>query len=213
VSIASMDSGYRWWTWFVEQWPRAGLVCAVVVLSLLPVVVTEGNRPLVLLVTLLPIYMIHQYEEHGHGRFLAFFNATVGNGHEILTTRAAFWANIGGVWAVYVISFYLARYVALGFAFVPIYLMLVNGVTHMLATLRLREYNPGLWTSLVLFLPWGGYLLVYFNEMPGAGMLVNLAAFVFAVGIHVAIVVYALRRRARMEAEGEPVRSELSPGS
>jgi Na+-translocating ferredoxin:NAD+ oxidoreductase RnfE subunit len=69
----------------------------------------------------------------------------------------------------FLVSFYLAKYVALGIAFVPtfvpIYLTIINGFTHVVASIALRRYNPGLYTSLLLFLPWGFFLLIYFNAI------------------------------------------------
>jgi hypothetical protein len=49
---------------------------AVLLLCSLPVLLASDNAALVLLYTLLPLYMIHQYEEHEHGRFVDFFNST-----------------------------------------------------------------------------------------------------------------------------------------
>jgi hypothetical protein len=78
------------------------------------------------------------------------------------------------VWLLFLISFYLAKYVAIGFAFVPVYTVLVNGLTHVIASLALRRYNPGLYTTLLLFFPWGIFLLVYFNAATGASLLFNV---------------------------------------
>ena|SRR5215203_513060 len=110
----------------------------------MPVLLTADNAPLVLACTLLPVYMIHQYEEHAHGRFVAFFNATIGGGREVLMKVLAFWINVLDVWLLFLVSFYLAKYVALGFALVPVYLVLVNGITDLVTTVLLRRYNPGL---------------------------------------------------------------------
>lgn len=127
---------------------------AVLALCSLPIFLTADNVPLVLLYTLLPVYMIHQYEEHAHGRFVEFFNSTVGKGYAVLTKTSAFWINILEVWLLFLVSFYLAKYVALGIALVPIYLTIINGFTHVIAGIALRKYNPGLYTSLLLFFPW-----------------------------------------------------------
>lgn len=199
-----MDDTYRFPSWFLEQWPRAALPCAVVILALLPVLANEANWPYVLLATLLPVYMIHQYEEHAHGKFAAFFNTFVGSGRDLLTPRAIWFVNIVLVWALFLVSFYLARFVTLEFALIPVYLTLVNAIIHVLPTAKLRVYNPGLWTALILFFPWGGWLLRYFSDLTGAGLLTNIAALLFAVALHAAIIAWALRRRARLEAEGKP---------
>jgi hypothetical protein len=207
-----MDDTYRFQSWFLEQWSRMALPCAVAMLALLPVPVNEENRPLVLLVTLLPIYMIHQYEEHAHGRFAAFANATLGEGFDVFTSRAIWNVNIILVWVLFLVSFYLARFISLEYALIPVYLTLVNGVIHFLATARLRRYNPGLWTALVLFLPWGALLQRYVNELTGAGVMTNLVALLVALAFHAAIVVWVLRRRATLRAAGKPALSELAPG-
>jgi hypothetical protein len=60
------------------------------------------------------------------------------------------------------VPLYLAKYVAINFAFVPIYMTLINGITHVIGSLSLRRYNPGLYT---LLFPGGILLLVYFNRI------------------------------------------------
>lgn len=193
-----MSGGYRLTAWVVENWSRMALPFAVLALVSLPIFSGGGNLPLILLYTLLPVYMIHQYEEHARGRFVEFFNETVGRGREVLTKVSAFWINILEVWVVFLVSFYLARYVALGFAFVPIWLTLFNGLTHVIASLSLRRYNPGLYTSLALFFPWGLFLLVYFAGVVASDVLFNAIGILAAIVGHAVIVVYALRRRARL---------------
>jgi hypothetical protein len=83
------------------------------------------------------------------------FNSTIGRGQTVLTRVSAFWLTILEVWLLFLVSFYLAKYVAVGFAFVPMYTVLVNGLTHVVASPALRRYNPGLYTTLLLFFPGG----------------------------------------------------------
>jgi Protein of unknown function with HXXEE motif len=195
-----VNGGYRLGSWVIDNWSRMALPFAVLALVSLPVFATDGNLPLILLYTLLPVYMIHQYEEHAHGRFVEFFNATVGRGHDVLTKVSAFWINILEVWLLFLVTFYLAKYVALGFAFVPIWLTIFNGLTHVIASVTLRRYNPGLYTSLALFFPWGLFLLGYFSRIVASDLLFNAVGFLTAVIGHALIVVYALRRRGELEA-------------
>jgi hypothetical protein len=75
-----VSGGYRLAAWVIENWSRMALPFAVLALVSLPVFATGENAPPVLLYTLLPVYMIHQYEEHAYGRFVEFFNETVGRG-------------------------------------------------------------------------------------------------------------------------------------
>ncbi len=115
-----MSDGYRLGPWILDNWSRMALPFAVLALCSLPVFLTGANLPLVLLYASLPVYMIHQYEEHAHGKFVEFFNSTIGGGRRVLTKASAFWINILGVWLLFLASFYLAKYVALGLAFVPV---------------------------------------------------------------------------------------------
>jgi hypothetical protein len=195
-----MDDRYSLGPWIVENWSRMALPFAVLILCSLPIFLTANNESLILLYTLLPVYMIHQYEEHAHGRFVEFFNSTIGRGQKVLSKVSAFWLNILEVWLLFLVSFYLAKYVAMGFAFVPIYTVLVNGLTHVIASLALRRYNPGLYTTLLLFLPWGIFLLVYFNAATGYNLLFNVIGLLVGIIGHAIIVVYALRRRSRLES-------------
>ena len=78
---------------------------------------------------------------------------------------SAFWINILEVWVLFIVSFYLAKYVAFGVAFGPVYATIFNGFTHVIASIVLRRYNPGLYTALMSFLPWGIFLLIYFNAI------------------------------------------------
>jgi hypothetical protein len=195
-----MDDRYSLGPWIVENWSRMALPFAVLILCSLPIFLTANNESLILLYTLLPVYMIHQYEEHAHGRFVEFFNSTIGRGQKVLSKVSAFWLNILEVWLLFLVSFYLAKYVAMGFAFVPIYTVLVNGLTHVIASLALRRYNPGLYTTLLLFFPWGLFLLVYFNAATGSNLVFNVIGVLVGIVGHAIIVVYALRRRSNLES-------------
>jgi hypothetical protein len=64
--------------------------------------------------------------------FAAFVNSNIAQGRDVLTRGIAFWINILGVWVLFVVSFYLAKYVAIGFAFAPVYATLINALTHAL---------------------------------------------------------------------------------
>lgn len=195
-----MNDRYQLGSWITDNWSRMALPFAVLALCSLPIFSSADNVPLTLLYTLLPLYMIHQYEEHAHGRFVVFFNSTIGKGHEVLTKTSAFWINILEVWVLFLVSFYLAKYVAIGLAFVPIYMTLFNGITHVIGSLSLRRYNPGLYTSLALFFPWGIFLLIYFSRVTPSNLLFNGIGLLAAVLGHAIIVVYAIRRRNKLEA-------------
>jgi Protein of unknown function with HXXEE motif len=196
-----MDDGYRFRSWFVDYygWARMSLPFAVLTLASLPIFSVANNLSLILLYTLLPVYMIHQYEEHAHGRFVDFFNSTIGKEYDVLTKISAFWINILEVWVLFIVSFYMAKYVAIGVAFVPVYATVLNGLTHAIASIVLKRYNPGLYTALVLFFPWGIFLLIYFNGITRGSLLFNGVGLLAGILLHAIIVIYALKRRSKLE--------------
>lgn len=197
------DRGERPLDWLIANWPRVGLACAGFLLATLAALWAEAAAPLVLAAALLPAYMVHQYEEHGHGRFVAWFNATIGGGLPVLTARSAFWINVPAVEIAFPVALLLARWAAPGFALVPVWLTLVNAAIHVADGVRERRYNPGLATAVVLFLPLGGCAAFVVSARLAAPLLANVLALLVAVGVHAAIVAYALRRqRALTRAAG-----------
>jgi hypothetical protein len=105
----------------------------------------------------LPVYMLHQVEEHGHGAFKADVARILPHARG-LTDETIFVVNVG-VWGVNLLALYLARVDRLGRSLIAPYLALVNGLLHLVFAARERCYNPGLWTGLILLLPLGGATL------------------------------------------------------
>jgi hypothetical protein len=105
---------------------------------------------------LLVLYMVHQVEEHlWPGGFRQFTNAHVfqsGNDDWPVSIGGVTLVNVGFVWLPLALAILWPgplRWVGLAW----IGLTLVNAVTHIVASLRFRIYNPGLITAVVLFLP------------------------------------------------------------
>ena len=142
--------------WFVrdQQWARAGVPLALILGLLGPFLrpTLGGSRFLIFLH--LPLYMLHQVEEHGHGAFKAYAARLLPHARG-LTDGTLFVVNIG-VWAVNLAALYLARFDRLAQSLIAPYLAVVNGVLHLVMALRARRYNPGLWTGLIVLLPLGG---------------------------------------------------------
>jgi hypothetical protein len=114
-----MDRLYRHWTY-------GGFLAGILLLVLTPLFAAQWPLALLAIFLHLPVYMLHQYEEHDANRFADFINHNIGGGAEVLTPPIVFLANIPGVWGVNAISIWLAATVSLGYGLIGVYLTLVN---------------------------------------------------------------------------------------
>ena len=75
----------------------------------------------------------------------------------------------------------------------------INALTHIIASLRLRLYNPGLVTSIVLFLPFTIWVLAYEHAkgMLSAGQIALIVLLGAALHVPVAALFVIPWRRAR----------------
>jgi Protein of unknown function with HXXEE motif len=183
--------------WLVDewQWPYAGTLVAIFLLALLPLWWDSNGTALALVYAALPLYMLHQLEEHAGDRFRLAINQRFAGGREALTRPATFWINAGGVWIVDVIALWLAYHVELAIGLIPIYLMGVNGLTHIAAAVPARAYNPGLWTAIAVFVPVAVWGAIEIGDAADASAGWQLAGLGFALALHAGIMVY-IRRRA-----------------
>lgn len=145
-----------------------------------------------LLAALLPIYMVHQFEEHGYdlkGESFAFQKHMARSlGYtdlgEFPATRAWVTAvNVGFAWTYGAISFYNADKDPL--LSVPFNgFVLVNGILHIVTFLKEgKTYNPGLVTAVTLLLP---LALYSYSKAAVNNSLVTLSV-VMGLAAHVAI--------------------------
>jgi hypothetical protein len=115
-----------------------------------------------LFAALLIIYMIHQIEEHlWPGGFRQFANARVfksGDDDWPVSEGGVALVNVGYVWLPILFAALFPgplRWLGLGW----VGLTLINGISHIVTSIRFRGYNPGLVTSIVLFLPFTIWML------------------------------------------------------
>ncbi len=159
-------------TFVLFDWPYLGLLLAVLgFLFLGPREPGAGARlrdPVWVLRLVGPMYLVHQFEEHGIdalGRHYAFLGemCTVLGFPPPAACPADPWfilaVNPVELWVMFAITFVAApsRPLLAACAWgVP----LVNAMAHIVSSLlRGGAYNPGLVTSLLLFLPVGGWML------------------------------------------------------
>ena len=181
----------------LRYWVYGGALCGLLLVALTPVLARGWPLWLLAVWLQLPLYMLHQYEEHDDDRFANFVNRHMAGGRNALTSAAVFVINLPGVWGVVAISWILAATVRPGLGLIAIYLVLVNALVHLAGLVALRVYNPGLITALVGFLPVGGWALVcvlrtrpsFADHILGIGV---------AVAIHIGIVVYVRHRAASL---------------
>lgn len=187
------------WARLRDNWVYGGFIAALMLLALTPVLARGWPLPLLLVWLQLPAYMLHQYEEHDADRFRLFVNETLGGGREMLTRLDTFVINIVGVWCVEAVAFILAASVDIGLGLIAVYLSLVNGFIHCAQALALRRPNPGLATSILLFIPLGTATLWVLSGVEGVGVWHHIGGIGVSLALHAAIVVHALRRRGRAD--------------
>lgn len=176
------------------QWPYAALFTASFLGVLAPLVFRYAGAPLGLVYLQLPIYMLHQYEEHAGDRFRLWFNTMIGHGREVLTPIATFWINSLLVWGLDLVALYLACFVDLSLGLIAIYLPIVNAFGHIVPAIITRKYNPGLLTSVLLFLPVGVTSAVVVSRAAGSTLGDQFLALGVAIAVHAIIIIHVRRR-------------------
>lgn len=192
-----MAEKFRFYDWFVDNWARASLPLAIVLFIISPFIYQGiGLAPFLVYLTL-PFYMLHQFEEHAGGQFKAFVNKTVGRGREVLSDRAIFRINVIVVWLGTMVVLYLCVYVSIIWGLLSGYLVAFNGIAHIITSIRMRRYNPGLWTSVFVFLPLGIYIIYLITTTSDAGWLYNVIFLVVTVLLHAMILINVRRQSGR----------------
>jgi len=184
--------------WFNRHWVAAALCMAILLALLMPILAQQWPSAWLLIFAMLPAYMFHQVEEHTGDRFRVFVNQHVFHGVEALSPLAVLWINVPGVWGIGLISIYAASFLSIGWGLSIVYLVLVNAVAHIVAAILWREYNPGLWTALILFVPLGIVALVQIARVPGVERIHHGVGITVAIGIHAAIVIYTRSQAAKI---------------
>jgi hypothetical protein len=182
-----MSEKVRFYDWFIDNWAKASLPLAIVLFLISPFVYKGIGLAAFLVFLTLPFYMLHQYEEHAGGQFKAFVNNVIGRGREIMTDKAIFRVNVLWVWLGTLVVLYLCVYVNIVWGLLSGYLVAFNGIVHIVTSIRLRRYNPGLWTGVFVFLPLGIYIIYIVSKESSAGLLYNGIFLVVTILLHAMI--------------------------
>lgn len=176
------------------NWVYGGALAGIVLLALTPLLTAGWPQVEMLVFLALPVYMLHQLEEHDDDRFRRFVNEVIGKGREVLSVAAVFVINVGGVWGTMAATLWPMRTVSPGWGLIGAYLLLVNALLHIVQAVALRRSNPGLVTAVVLFLPLGA---AAFAGLAGAASPVQHAVSLgLVIALHGAIVAGVRRRLA-----------------
>ena len=181
----------------IDHWVYGGALAGALILLLTPVLARGWSPALTASFLSLPIYMLHQYEEHDADRFRRFVNAHIGAGRDVLTPLTVFVVNVPVVWGLAGLSFAAAT-IDIGYGLLGLYLVVVNAVVHILPALRTRTYNPGLITAVVLFVPLGLYGIGAIDAAGGGTLLRHAEGLVVALAIHAVLVAWVFNRKRRL---------------
>jgi len=138
----------------------------------------------------IPLYFIHQTEEHfWPGGFKKYINQVINDlpeGEETLTDIKIFWINILLVWIAFIV-FGLLSLVDIGFGLLIIVFSIINCLTHIFQGIRRKEWNPGLVIASLQFI-----ISIYAAYFVTTNGLSNptiwwVATVVFSVLVHVAL--------------------------
>lgn len=186
--------------WLVTrwQWPYATLFAASFLAILAPIVFRFAGLPLGLVYLQLAIYMVHQYEEHAGDRFRTWVNHMIGQGDDVLTRPATFWINSIFVWLLDLVAIYLACFVDLSFGLIAIYLPMLNAFGHIIPAVIKKQYNPGLCTSVALFLPLGLLSAYWVSRSAASTLEAHILALAVAIAVHAMIIVHVRRRLSQL---------------
>ena len=188
--------GSRALRWLESQWPYAALLCAVILLLIAPVWYAGLGLMFTLIYLQIPVYMLHQFEEHNQDRFRKFANALFGK--EVFTPLSILVINSLGVWGVDIVVLLLAYFLNPALGLIAAYLPVINGISHIGIAVARRGYNPGLVTSLVLFLPIGGWTIWVISSQINPTLGMQLACIGVAILIHVGIIAHVRLRLRRL---------------
>lgn len=187
----------------IDNWVYGGFLAGLLLLALTPALAHNWSPALTLVFLVLPIYMLHQYEEHDADRFHRKINQIFGKGHDVLPSSAIFVINIPVVWGVNAASFAAAT-TDIGWGLIALYTLIANAFVHIAQAAATRSYNPGLVTAIVLFLPLGVFGAVQVIGAAPTTTAQHLAAAGIAIGAHVAIQAYVFTNVRRLAGNSVP---------
>ncbi|MGZ7067486.1 MAG: HXXEE domain-containing protein [Methanobacterium sp.] len=178
--------------WLYKNWAKLSIFIAIILALLIYFFIKTENIVLFLIWIQIPIYLLHQFEEHTWNGFKNYINKKVFNveeGEFPLNDRNIFWINIPIVWIMMPVFAGLSSFNVMFGLWIP-YFAVFNSLSHVIFSLRNREYNPGLIVSLILGIPVGIYALIIFYSYISVPAIISILSILFALLLHVIIFGY-----------------------
>jgi hypothetical protein len=175
--------------WLYNNWAKLSGLLAIIVTVLIYIFINPSNLLLFLIWMQLPIYLLHQFEEHNWNGFKNYVNRNVFKVKEDdfpLNDKIIFWVNIPIVWILIPIFSGLSHLNIMFGLWIP-YFAVFNSLTHVIVSVRNREYNPGLLVSLILGIPVGIYALIIFYSYIQVPVLISALSIFFAILLHLIV--------------------------
>ena len=137
--------------WLYKNWAKLSFLLAIIVTIIIYLFIKPGNIVLFLIWIQIPVYLLHQFEEHTWNGFKNYINRKVFNVQEgdfPLNDKNIFWINIPIIWILMPIFAGLSSVNIILGLWIP-YFAVINSLSHLIFSIRNREYNPGLIVSLI----------------------------------------------------------------
>jgi len=187
-----------------RHWAKLGGVIAAGILVYIYVI--QGARmPLVQKFSLLSIafLMFHQFEEYVYpGGFQQYFNTRIYNPFGFfknkISDKAVIWVNVVFGWGVYgIVAIFFHDNHTLVMIFVAV--LLINGLLHFGVSFSVRDYNPGVVTGAILFLPLAIYSGIKLKEsgVMTTPELVMVLPYAAGFSLLIPITIYVCRDKKR----------------
>ena len=182
--------------WLYKNWAKTCIILSIIVTVLILLIVKTNNILLFLIWIQIPIYLLHQFEEHSWpGGFKKFVNKEIFNvdGEYPLNDINIFWINVPIIWILMPI-FASLSYLNLFFGLWIPFFAVFNSLTHVIGAIVKRKYNPGLFMSIVLGIPVGTYTLWLFYSIINIPLIITVLSILAVLLLHMAIIIPAIRK-------------------
>ena len=183
--------------WLYKNWAKICIILSVIVTLAIFLVIGTSNIVLFLIYIQIPIYLLHQFEEHAWpGGFKNYVNQRIFKASSTdypLNDINVFWINIPVIW-ILIPLFANLSYINLLFGLWIPYFAVINSLTHVIAVIVKREYNPGLAVSLVLGIPIGIYTLWIFYALINVPLIATSLSILTAILMHLILIIFIRRR-------------------